>query len=168
VHRQLRFDRNWLPVSNGVRSTVTAVSSPSAEVATRAIAVLRERGIRVTAPRRIIIEALAAAGRAHLSATDLADRVRQDHPEVNASTVYRCLDLLREQHVVSHSHVPGGATVYHLVDDRHQHLVCAGCGRVIDVALGPFEDLARALDEGYGFEVHLGHDALTGRCADCR
>src|SRR5262245_51077710 len=129
---------------------------------------VRAHGVRITTPRRVIIEALAAAGRDHLTASELAARVQADHPEISPSTVYRCLELLGELGVTSHSHVPGGAAVYHLDDEHHQHLVCDRCGRVIDVPLEPFADLAAWLDRDYGFELRLGHDALSGRCRACR
>jgi Fur family ferric uptake transcriptional regulator len=130
--------------------------------------VLRARGVRLTTPRRIIVQVLADAAPEHLSPAEIAERVQVDHPEVNASTVYRCLDLLRELHVVSHSHVPGGATIYHLHEQVHQHLVCEVCGRIVDVPLELFEPAAAAVRAANGFELHLGHEALSGRCADCR
>lgn len=146
----------------------TSTTGPRADhLAEQAFATLREHGIRLTAPRRIIVEALAAAAPEHLNATELAERVQAEHPEVNASTVYRCLDLLRELHVASHSHVPGGPTIYHLHEQVHQHLVCEQCGTIVDVPLELFEPTASAVRAAHGFELHLGHEALSGRCATC-
>lgn len=149
-----------------VRSWV--VSTSTGDLAALALEQVRANGVRITTPRRVIIEALAAAGRSHLTAAELATLVQRDHPEINASTVYRCLELLGELGVASHSHVPGGAAVYHLDEERHQHLVCDTCGRVIDVPLEPFVDLAAGIRSTYGFELRLGHDALSGRCRACR
>lgn len=136
-------------------------------LAEEAFAALRAHGIRLTAPRRIIVETLAAAAPEHLSPAELAERVQAAHPEVNASTVYRCLDLLRALHVGSHSHVPGGPTVYHLHEEPHQHLVCEGCGLIVDVPLELFGEVAAAVEAANGFRLRLGHEALSGRCAAC-
>jgi Fe2+ or Zn2+ uptake regulation protein len=139
----------------------------AAQLADDALATLQARGVRLTAPRRIIVQTLAAAAPEHLSPAEIAARVQAEHPEVNASTVYRCLDLLRELHVVSHSHVPGGATIYHLHQQVHQHLVCEACGAIVDVPIDLFDPAVDAVAAANGFRLRLGHEALSGRCAAC-
>ena len=55
------------------------------------IAVLRGRGERLTTPRRLVIEELAATT-GHLSADDLLERVTTRSPGVHLATVYRTLE----------------------------------------------------------------------------
>ena len=54
---------------------------------------LRERGLRLTPQRRLILAALRHAG-GHRSANELLEEVRRVYPDVDASTVYRTLTLL--------------------------------------------------------------------------
>jgi Fe2+ or Zn2+ uptake regulation protein len=132
----------------------------------RILALLRADGGRVTIARRALVEALVRAD-AHVTAEDLAGRVQAAHPEVHRSTVYRTLDVLERIGVIVHSHLGHGGGVYHLADERHQHLVCEVCGRVVEVPDTVFAPLARAVHKRYGFTVEPGHFALVGRCAAC-
>jgi Fe2+ or Zn2+ uptake regulation protein len=132
----------------------------------RILALLRAEGGRVTVARRALVEALLGAD-AHVTADDLAGRVQAVHPEVHRSTVYRTLDALEGLGVVVHSHLGHGGGVYHLADERHQHLVCEGCGAVVEVPDEVFTPLARTVQRRYGFTIEPGHFALVGRCAAC-
>ena len=132
----------------------------------RILALLRADGGRVTTARRALIEALLAA-RAHVTADDLAARVQAAHPEVHRSTVYRTLDALERLGVVVHSHLGHGGGVYHLADERHQHLVCETCGAVVELPDAELVPLARAVRKRYGFTIAPGHFALVGTCRTC-
>lgn len=120
---------------------------------------LRAAGGRVTESRRAVVAALVEAD-GHVTADDLADTV---HP----STVYRTLDALERLGVVDHVHLGHGRAVYHLVDERHQHLVCEACGHVIEVPDALFTPLARRIRHDYGFRIRPEHFAVLGQCETC-
>jgi Fur family ferric uptake transcriptional regulator len=124
---------------------------------------LRQQGGRVTTARRLVISTLLGATN-HVTAEMLAATIHERHPEVHLSTVYRTLDSLEKLGIVEHTHVGHGPAVYH-VGVSHQHLVCEECGAVIDVPMHLLADVQHALRENYGFELHIGHFALLGRCA---
>jgi Fur family ferric uptake transcriptional regulator len=124
---------------------------------------LRQRGQRVTTARRLVVSTLIDAT-SHVTAEDLAAKIQQRHPEVHLSTVYRTLDSLEKLGIVEHTHVGHGPAVYH-VGVTHQHLVCEECGAVIDVPMDVLEGVRGLLRQQYGFELHIGHSALLGRCA---
>ena len=129
---------------------------------------LRAGGLRITAARRALVEALVAAGDAgHATADDLADAVHRTHPDLHRSTVYRTLDALEQAGVVVHVHLGHGSAVYHLAEDRHLHLVCDACGDVVEVPESVLGPLRRRLATGFGFRLDAGHFALPGRCAAC-
>lgn len=137
-----------------------------------ALDMLRDRGERVTAARRAVLQVLDEA-RDHLCAEDIAERVDAAEPGVHRATVYRSLQSLTELGIVAHTHVPGSATIYHLkhspaAPTNHAHLQCSTCSRFFDIPtdwLGPLGDRLR--DE-LGFELDAQHAALLGTCADCR
>jgi Fe2+ or Zn2+ uptake regulation protein len=99
----------------------------------------------------------------HVTAEDLAATIQEEHPDVHLSTVYRTLESLESLGIVGHTHVGHGASVYH-VGVTHQHLVCEECGVVIDVPTKLLDDLSDSLSRQYGFQLHVGHFALLGRC----
>jgi Fe2+ or Zn2+ uptake regulation protein len=137
------------------------------EQLTTLLAELRSRGVRITTPRREILSALLRAGD-HATVEDVAALVQERAPEVHLSTVYRTLDSLTELGVVEHVHFAHGAAAYHLAPTDHRHLVCEACGAVIDVPAELLDELARTVDERYGFELRAHHFGLSGRCARCR
>jgi Fur family ferric uptake transcriptional regulator len=131
------------------------------------LTLLRSRGGRVTVPRRAVLAALLASD-GHVTAEELTRVVHRRHPDIHESTVYRTLDMLAELDVVDHVHLGHGAAVYHLADDRHQHLLCRACGAVVEVPDDLFAALRRHLERHYGFELSLRHFALGGTCRRCR
>jgi Fur family transcriptional regulator, ferric uptake regulator len=132
----------------------------------RLVAMIRQRGERVTSARRALITALLQA-RGHVTAEDLADLVQKEQPDVHLSTVYRSLDALERMGVVDHVHLGHGRAVYHLADEPHQHLVCEVCGAVIEVPDATFSELGGTLRRRYGFTIRPNHFAVLGRCRDC-
>lgn len=127
---------------------------------------LRDRGARMTTVRRALLSAMVAA-EGHVTADDLADRVRSEHPDVHLSTIYRTLDSLERLGLVDHVHLGHGRAVYHLADEPHQHLVCEVCGAVTEVPDAIFEPLAAELRLRYGFTIRPSHFAVLGRCRRC-
>ena len=89
-------------------------------------------------------------------------------PEIHLSTVYRTLESLEELGVVDHVHLGHGSAVYHLAANRHQHLVCENCKKVIHLPGGLVDKLARDIDARYHFTLRPHHFALIGLCEDCR
>ena len=124
---------------------------------------LREQGGRITTARRLVISTLLGAP-GHITAEELAAAIQEQHPEVHLSTVYRTLDSLEKLGIVEHTHIGHGPSVYH-VGVTHQHLVCEDCGAVIDAPTDVLDDLRNVLLARFGFDLHIGHFALLGRCA---
>ena len=137
--------------------------------ATPPAAALKRRGRRVTRQRAAIWEVLSAETEAHLGADVIAERVRWLEAGVNASTVYRSLDVLVEEGLVRRTDLGTGRAVYELAHEHpHHHLVCESCGVVVHVHDDALGDVAGRLDERFGFR--LGDRELTyfGTCTACR
>lgn len=130
--------------------------------------VLRDDGGRITTGRRAIVRALMTAPDHHVTAEDVAATVQVEHPDVHLSTVYRTLEVLEARGVVGRISLGVGSAVYHLMDHAHHHLVCEGCGSVIEASDDVFRALRLELEERYGFVLSAQHLAVGGRCATCR
>jgi len=126
-----------------------------------ALGALRARGIRVSAPRRRLLECLYTAGAAR-TAEQLAAAGAGD-----VATVYRNLAALEEAGLVRHSHSAGGAACWAPATAVHPTAECERCGRRVPldrVAVARLRAVARS---ALGFEVHLDHLPLPGLCARC-
>ncbi|MBT0772594.1 transcriptional repressor [Kineosporia sp. J2-2] len=90
---------------------------------------LRGAGLRSTAPRRAVLEALIT--RPHSTVTDLSQAV---DGQLSNQTIYNALDDLANSGLVRRIEPAGSATRYETrVGDNHHHLVCRSCGVVADV-----------------------------------
>lgn len=129
-------------------------------------AMLRERGLRLTPQRQLILEAVHQL--THATPERVHQYVRARVAGVNITTVYRTLELLEELGLVTHTHLSHGSPTYHAAgDDQHVHLVCRGCGRVTAVDPDVLEPVTRELHQRRGFRVDVGHVSLFGICGDC-
>jgi Fur family ferric uptake transcriptional regulator len=128
--------------------------------------VLRARGLRLTAQRQLVLEAVHELG--HATPDQVHAKVAGVAAGVNITTVYRTLELLEELGLVTHAHLSHGSPTYHTVGEvQHVHLVCRVCGGVTEVSSKMLGPLAQALDEQQGFLIDIGHVALFGLCAGC-
>lgn len=128
----------------------------------------RANGGRVTTARReIVAVVLGGTEHEHLTADEIGRRIQDEHPEIALSTVYRSLDALAELGVLEHVHMGHGPAVYHLTHERHVHLVCRGCGAVLELPDDALVDLTAQIEGSTGFVIEPSHFAINGRCADC-
>lgn len=127
---------------------------------------LRSRGLRLTAQRQLVLEAVYALG--HATPDQVHAEVAKTAAGVNITTVYRTLELLEELGLVTHAHLSHGSTTYHgVTEDQHVHLVCRSCGEVTECSSRLLAPLADTLQQEDGFLVDIGHVALFGLCAGC-
>jgi Fe2+ or Zn2+ uptake regulation protein len=138
------------------------------DLSTRAVLLLlRDRGCRVTVPRRLMVETLVAAQEL-LTAEELVGRVTDRAPEVHASTVYRTLETLERLGVVEHTHLGHGPARWHLTTAERHRLVCDRCGAITEIPAPIFASACAEVEAAYGFAVNLRHFALSGFCSACR
>jgi Fur family ferric uptake transcriptional regulator len=127
---------------------------------------LRARGLRLTAQRQLVLEAVYKLG--HATPDQVHAEVARTAAGVNITTVYRTLELLEEMGLITHAHLSHGAPTFHAVtEQQHVHLVCRSCGHVAEVPSEVLAPLAKTLHEDRSFSVDIGHVALFGLCASC-
>src|SRR3982750_85394 len=96
---------------------------------------LRAQGYRLTPQRELILDAVDTLG--HATPDEVLAEVRKTSSALNASTVYRNLEVLEELGLVRHAHLSDRAPTYHSVrDHEHFHLVCRNCHRIVSVDPG--------------------------------
>jgi Fur family ferric uptake transcriptional regulator len=128
---------------------------------------LRERGLRWTPQRRLILEVLAETS-GHITGAELVERCRTRDAATIASTVYRTLDVLEELGYVRHSHGADGREEYHVLPGaEHAHLRCLGCGAAYEIERAEAAQLVGRLGETRGFTVVLSHVMIGGYCPGC-
>jgi Fur family ferric uptake transcriptional regulator len=132
------------------------------ETLDQAVAAMRERGLRMSTPRRLILEDLFAAD-GPVSAEYVARRLSLD-----VASVYRNLETMERHGLVRHVHLGHGPGLYVLVGrGAREHLYCEGCGAVRSVDPEQLDALRGIVRGEFGFEARFTHFPIVGLCAKC-
>jgi Fur family transcriptional regulator, ferric uptake regulator len=131
------------------------------------IAALRERGHRISTPRRLVLEALFAA-EGPVSAQFIAEGLDGKLAELDRTSVYRNLEQLEELGVVRHVHLGHGPSLYRLVGGGEtEYLACESCGRVTSVEPSELDPVREQIRKAFGYEANFGHFPVVGLCRSC-
>jgi Fur family transcriptional regulator, ferric uptake regulator len=115
----------------------------------------------MTPQRRQVLEAVRALQHA------TPEQISAAVPDVDVTTVYRTVELLEELGLLRHTHLGHGPASFRLAEDEHVHVVCHGCGRVIDSPPNLIDGLVERLRTERGFVVDRSHFTVFGSCVDC-
>lgn len=104
------------------------------------------------------------ASHSHITAEQIFERLRETYPAVVLATVYNNLNRLCEENRIRNVSVEGMPDRYDHIQ-RHDHLVCKKCGRLLDIDLG---DLTTQLENKAGIPI-LSYDLkLLYICEHCQ
>lgn len=125
-------------------------------------------GQRMTSQRRILFDIIRDAD-GHLDADELYQRARQKDPRISLSTVYRNLQLFKQEGVVKERHFVEEHHYYESRDSvEHCHLVCLNCGTVLEIETPLTEEIKRTAGETSRFQITDIEVNLQGYCPKCQ
>ncbi|MCL4151666.1 UNVERIFIED_CONTAM: hypothetical protein GTU68_055813, partial [Idotea baltica] len=128
---------------------------------------LRTRGVQVTAQRLAILEAVTT--RPHSTAEQLAEDVREKIGSISRQAVYDSLGVLVDKGMLRRIQPLGSPARYEdRVGDNHHHLVCRGCGVVVDVNCAVGARPCLTAEDDHGFEIDEAEVIYWGNCRACR
>ena len=134
---------------------------------------LKEKGLKVTSQRLLVLEMMAEHPGEHLTAEQIYDLVRVQYPEIGLATIYRTVQVLVELHLIDKVSFDDGFARYELGEfdgakkHHHHHAICRECGRVISFEDDLLDALEKAVFERIGFTVVDHEEKLYGYCKDC-
>jgi Fur family ferric uptake transcriptional regulator len=132
------------------------------------VELLRGSGHKMTPQRMMILTSIRHAD-GHMTAADIYERVRQEYPYVDISTVYRTLSVLKDMRLISETHMGGADAAFEWVaTERHHHLICRRCDGVTQLDHRYLETLGAQIASDIGFRPDLDHFAIFGVCAACQ
>jgi|SRR6202008_3025210 Fe2+ or Zn2+ uptake regulation protein len=131
---------------------------------------LRQRGIRLTRQRRVILQVMDAAEQ-HLDVDQILDRAQKISPEVHLVTVYRTIDLLKKEGLIDELdllHLRGDRHYYETHGPRdHIHVACLRCGKVREFESRLYEQLKQQIAQDCDIQVTVSRTEVGGICNDC-
>ncbi len=130
---------------------------------------LRRYGYRLTRPRVCILEYLVRAG-GHPGIREIHAAAGAEHPNMGMATVYRTVDLLVRVGVLRPLVLNGGPVRYEIrrPGDHHHHLVCTGCGQVMEFGSCNFQHIAAEVESVTRFRIREHTLEAYGLCPRCR
>ena len=127
-----------------------------------------EEGLKTTQQREEILKVfLTSTGHKNLS--QIYSQVTKVNPKIGYTTVYRTLKLLVRFGLAAQRKFSDGETRYEPIvrGNHHDHLICLGCGKIIEFENEALETLQDHIAERYRFKIFHHRMELYGRCADC-
>ena len=129
---------------------------------------LRGRGQRVTGERLALFEEIFSQ-HGHIDAEELLDAMRGRGLKISRATVYRNLDLLVESGLARKQRLASRGFLYeHMhAGQQHDHLVCTGCGRVVEFVSPGIAALQAEICRAHGFVPNRHTLQIAGLCNQC-
>ena len=115
---------------------------------------LRRAGLKVTQPRKRVLELLEEAGNKHVTADDIYRTLIKAGEDIGLATVYRVLNQFEAAGLVVKHNFEGGQAYYELDSgDHHDHMVCVETGKVIEFSNSEIERLQAEIAAQHGYEI---------------
>ncbi len=130
--------------------------------------IIREMGLKVTHQRLTILKALSA-GRAHVTAQEIYERVHENYQDIGFATVYRFLKKLTQTDFVTEVRMGGLPARYEITPrHHHDHITCKKCNKIVEFENLDIEKLQLQVAKELGFRL-TGHVLeLYGICTLCQ
>ena len=127
---------------------------------------LHAHGHKLTRARVVVLQVLATAT-AHLKVAEVHRRAREIDGRIGLASVYRTMELLKRLRLVKHVHIEHRHRHYARLRAHHgHHLVCNGCGLVVEFSDCPLDRLIRALARRTKFRIESHCMDFFGQCRD--
>jgi Fur family ferric uptake transcriptional regulator len=115
---------------------------------------LRKVGLKVTQPRKRILDLLEEVGNKHVTADDIYRVLMQAGDDIGLATVYRVLNQFEAAGLVVKHNFEGGQAYYELDSgEHHDHMVCVETGMVIEFSNQEIERLLAEIAEDNGYDI---------------
>ena len=136
--------------------------APVLEDLSSAMALMRERGLRVSSARRLVIEALLAAD-GPMSAEQIAEGIGGRVPSSDIGSVYRNLQAFEDIGLVRHVHLGHGPGLHALaVTGEREYLTCERCADYRAVAPEELDAVRELIERQFGYRASFIHFPIVG------
>ena len=133
------------------------------------LSALEQRHYKLTPQRRAVLKVLGSSHE-HLTPADIYEKVQPECPGIGLVTIYRFLQILAELGFIcevssgdnSHCYIIRRQAVH------HHHLICSGCGAVVDFTDCDLSELSKRLSRDTGFKMEGHLLEFYGRCQRCQ
>ena len=116
--------------------------------------------------RRLILEELRKLD-THPTANELYPIIKGKMPSISLATVYRNLNLLADQGIISRMEHAGSQKRFDANTDLHYHFRCNDCGKVYDLEINEISSMKKIMEKIKGHDVEGYKLEFCGVCESC-
>ncbi|HHV62741.1 MAG TPA: transcriptional repressor [Firmicutes bacterium] len=132
---------------------------------------LEERDCRLTPQREAVLASLMEKAGNHPSVEEIYVATKKRYPDIGLATVYRTLELFESLGIVSKLEFGEAGSKYEFNPEMerhyHHHLICLGCGAIMEFNEDLLEDVERAVAGRTGFKITDHSLRFYGYCQNC-
>lgn len=115
---------------------------------------LKQAGLKITHPRKRILEILENKRNKHLTADDIYRCLVDANEEIGLATVYRVLNQFESAGLVEKHNFESGQAYYELNSGiHHDHMVCVDTGKVIEFISEEIEAAQKKIADAHGYDI---------------
>ncbi|GHU62917.1 transcriptional repressor [Clostridia bacterium] len=142
----------------------------------RFVATLKEKGLKVTKQRLIVLEVLAQNPDSHLTIEEIYTMIKKKYSDFGLATVYRTIQVLLDLNIIGKINLDDRFTRYEIKDIEeeenkghdHHHSICLECGAVISFKYDLLEKLEQFVEKKLDFVVVNHEVKFYGYCSNCK
>lgn len=127
---------------------------------------LKDKGLRVT-NQRVLIYELLDKHRIHPTVDMLYNIVSQVDSSIGIATVYKTIDIFRENNIVREIKCDNTPSRYDINTSNHVHFECSECGCFEDVFTIDLNELISNHNDTSTHNIKSANLVLSGVCTHC-
>ncbi len=130
---------------------------------------LKMKGLKFTPERRMILKAVLSL-HTHFDVDQLYEQLRKENGDISRATIYRTFPLLLDSGIIEKTLLCRDKIKYeHIFGHRHHdHMVCIGCGKIVEFRDEKIERLQKAVCKKYSFKPVEHKLGIRGYCKECQ
>ena len=121
---------------------------------TKLSSVFRNEGLRLTRQRQAVWDEVKSS-KDHLDAENIYEKIKNKGVHISRATVYRTIDVLVKNNLLSKMNMGDGRNRYELKDEdhHHDHMICIETGKIIEFFDNDLEMLQDKIAKKHGYKV---------------
>lgn len=129
---------------------------------------LAEKNLRPSKERDLILDEIMR-GTGHFDADEFFTRLKAKGLKASRATVYNTLDLFVACGLISKYRFGENTSRYERAHGRprHDHLICLGCGDIIEFVSEKLNSLQQDIAREHGFRIQSSSLQIFGTCPKC-
>lgn len=124
---------------------------------------LKERGLRITPQRLLILKAIMAS-EGHPTAED----IHQTIPYTSLTTIYNNLKLFVKLGIINELPYGNALSKYELNHAKHYHVICKSCGKIVDFNYPTLQEIEQLASKLTNFIISHHYFEVYGICSSCQ